>query len=202
MNEMQRKVQQFHETYGQTVNEFPCIPHPNDAELRISLMTEELLGEGELAESIRKQDLIGIADGLADLLYVVFGTAVTYGIEIESIFNEVHSSNMSKLGADGKPIYRDDGKVLKGPNFFLPNIGGELQKQQREGHEDKIVYRSTHIPIKFDGKVVGQGDVWMDHNGDMTMTGSIDDLELLPMIDNISVNGEDLIGELFRTNDD
>lgn len=144
MNKMQKQVQAFHEAFGHTVNEQPRIPSIDDIKLRILLMQEELLGKGELAESMENQDLIGVADGLADLLYVTIGTAVVFGIDIEPIFDEVHRSNMSKLGEDGKPIHSRGeeldgqplGKVLKGPNFFEPAIGKEIKLQTTFGHDE------------------------------------------------------------------
>ena len=137
MNKMQKQVQAFHEAFGHTVNDQPRSPSIDDIKLRILLMQEELLGKGELAESMENQDLIGVADGLADLLYVTIGTAVVFGIDIEPVFDEVHRSNMSKLGDDGEPIISRGmdidgyplGKVMKGPNFFEPAIGKELNKQ-------------------------------------------------------------------------
>ena len=137
MNKMQQQVKAFHEAFGHTVNDQPRSPSIDDIKLRILLMQEELLGKGELAESMEEQDLIGVADGLADLLYVTIGTAVVFGIDIEPVFDEVHRSNMSKLGDDGEPIISRGmdidgyplGKVMKGPNFFEPAIGKELNKQ-------------------------------------------------------------------------
>lgn len=122
MNIMQEQVREFHETFGAVTNDHPTLPDMGTANLRINLMTEELHGKGELAESIRNYDMVGIADGIADLLYVTLGTAVSYGLDAEALVAEAHRSNMSKLGADGKPIYREDGKVLKGPDFFEPDF--------------------------------------------------------------------------------
>lgn len=126
MNVMQEQVLEFHQTFGATIQDRPNLTDLETAELRISLMTEELLGSGELAESIRNLDLVGIADGIADLLYVTLGTAVSYGLDAEALVAEAHRSNMSKLGADGEPIYREDGKVLKGPNFFEPDFASVI----------------------------------------------------------------------------
>jgi predicted HAD superfamily Cof-like phosphohydrolase len=91
--------------------------------LRYDLMAEELAEVDQaMADVLHVEDLPDLAKELADLLYVVYGTAVTFGIDIDKVFAEVHSSNMSKLGVDGKPIYREDGKVLKGPNYAPPNL--------------------------------------------------------------------------------
>jgi predicted HAD superfamily Cof-like phosphohydrolase len=83
------------------------------------LIEEEL---NELKEAIANDDLVEVADALADLLYVVYGAGAAFGINLDACFHEVHSSNMSKLGEDGKPIYREDGKVMKGPNFREPAL--------------------------------------------------------------------------------
>lgn len=199
MNKMQQAVQEFHEAVGLTVNDGPTIPSSSDLELRVALMEEELNGTDELVESIQKQDLIGIADGLADLLYVVFGTAVTFGIDIQPIFDEVHRSNMSKLGDDGKPIVSDGtdgypaGKILKGPNYSPPQIGVELNKQSTYGHEDTTVYKTREIPITLGigGPRIGQGKIYMEHNGEVMMEGVMDDVSTLPVIDHLgfSVSG-------------
>lgn len=126
MNIMQEMVREFHETFGAPVRNSPGHTDRETEELRVNLMREELLGKNELVESIYNQDLVGIADGIADLLYVTIGTAVVYGMDVEALVAEAHRSNMSKLGADGKPIYREDGKVLKGPKFFEPDFASVL----------------------------------------------------------------------------
>jgi predicted HAD superfamily Cof-like phosphohydrolase len=87
--------------------------------LRRKLIREEFK---ELMKALEEEDIVGIADGLADLTVVVYGTALSYGIDLDRVMQEVHRSNMSKLGEDGKPIYREDGKVLKGPYFSPPDI--------------------------------------------------------------------------------
>ena len=96
-------------------------------ELRYRLMQEE---NNEYLEAARKKDLVEIADALGDKLYILCGTILAHGLQdkIVEVFNEIQRSNMSKLGANGKPIYREDGKVLKGPNYFKPNIASILQK--------------------------------------------------------------------------
>ena len=88
-------------------------------ELRIDLIDEEF---NELIDAENDGDLVAVADALADLCYVINGMALQYGINLDDCFAEVHSSNMSKLGVDGKPILRNDGKILKGPNYFKPNL--------------------------------------------------------------------------------
>lgn len=91
----------------------PRLPKPDIRELRIQLLREEF---EEYLRAEAAHDLVDVADALADMLYVIYGTAVSYGIPMDEVFSEVHASNMSKLGPDGQPIFREDGKVLKGPN--------------------------------------------------------------------------------------
>lgn len=115
------RVREFMETFGQEVFTKPEFPDANIMALRYELIKEEL---EELAVAIYNNEgtLIDVADALSDLLYVVYGAGHAFGIDLDKCFNEVHRSNMSKLGVDGKPMYRDDGKVLKGPNFNKPNL--------------------------------------------------------------------------------
>ena len=112
-------VGDFMEAFGQDVNIEPTWPDFSTRELRLELIQEEV---DELGEAMAQRDMVGIADALTDILYVVYGTGHSYGIDLDECFQEVHSSNMSKLGEDGKPIRRDDGKILKGPNYFEPDL--------------------------------------------------------------------------------
>jgi len=114
-----KKVKEFHETYKCEIRETPTWPVDSLIKLRISLIEEELR---ELKEAINDSDIVEVADALTDLLYVTYGAGLCFGVELDNCFDEVHRSNMSKLGEDGLPIYRDDGKVLKGPNFFQPDL--------------------------------------------------------------------------------
>lgn len=113
------KVGEFMESFGQEIKDSPQFPSPQIAELRYELIAEEL---DEFAQAIAKNDLNGVADALSDLLYVVYGAGHAFGINLDLTFNIVHDSNMSKLGEDGKPIYREDGKVMKGPNYTPPDF--------------------------------------------------------------------------------
>ena len=112
-------VGDFMQAFGQSVEYEPTWPDFNTRELRIDLIEEEL---DELKVAIETRDMVEIADALTDILYVVYGAGHTFGIDLDDCFDEVHASNMSKLGADGRPVYRDDGKVLKGPGFFAPDL--------------------------------------------------------------------------------
>jgi len=114
------KVKQFMETFGQEVVQKAKFPSKEIVNLRNELIEEEL--QELRVASILDNDLVEVADALTDLLYVIYGAGHAYGIDLDKCFDEVHRSNMSKLGLDGKPIYRDDGKVLKGPNFFQPDL--------------------------------------------------------------------------------
>ena len=113
------KVKTFMNFYGQEVKNSPEFPDSKIVQLRIDLIQEEL---NELKEAINNNDIIEVADALTDILYVTYGAGHSFGIDLDSCFNEVQNSNMSKLGDDGKPIYNESGKVMKGPNYFKPNI--------------------------------------------------------------------------------
>ena len=125
MKTMTEAVKQFHDVYNVISQEIPQLPDNEVRRLRKSLITEEfteyLIGE-------KNNNIVEIADALADLLYVTLGTAISYGIPIDAVFAEVQRSNLSKLGEDGKPLYRADGKVLKGPGFFQPDIAKVLRE--------------------------------------------------------------------------
>jgi len=109
----------FMSSFGQDVLDTPTLPEQNLAKLRLELIREEV---EELNVGIEGMDIVEIADALTDILYVVYGAGHAFGIDLDECYHEVHRSNMSKLGADGKPIYREDGKILKGPNYFHPNL--------------------------------------------------------------------------------
>ena len=116
-------VGDFMEAFGQTVQVDPTWPDFSTRELRLELISEEF---SELAQAIDDRDMIQIADALTDLLYVVYGAGHAFGIDLDECFQEVHSSNMSKLGSNGKPIHREDGKVMKEPGYFEPDLEGIL----------------------------------------------------------------------------
>ena len=124
-------VEEFHQTYGLPVRTTPGLDvEIGLQDLRKRLMREEL---DEVCAAIDSGDLIEVADGLADLLYVVYGTAITFGIDLDAVVREVHRSNMTKLGPDGWPISREDGKVMKGPGFEVPRIAEVLNLAAEEG---------------------------------------------------------------------
>lgn len=109
----------FMEAFGQDVHTTPHWPDFSTRELRLELIREEY---EELEEAIEQKDLVGVADALTDLLYVIYGAGHAFGIDLDACYAEVHSSNMSKLGEDGRPIKAENGKVLKGPKFFEPDL--------------------------------------------------------------------------------
>tara|TARA_B100000579_G_scaffold434193_1_gene454523 strand:- start:1319 stop:1690 length:372 start_codon:yes stop_codon:yes gene_type:complete len=113
------KVGIFMKTFGQEVKNKPSLSTDKINQLRVSLIKEEL---DELKEAIDNKDLLEVADALTDLLYVTYGAGHAFGINLDKCFDEVQNSNMSKLGEDGKPIYNEFGKVMKGPNYFRPDI--------------------------------------------------------------------------------
>ena len=119
------KVGEFMKTFGQEVKNKPSLSTEKINQLRISLIQEEL---SELKEAMDNKDLLEVADALTDLLYVTYGAGHAFGIDLDKCFDEVQNSNMSKLGEDGKPIYNEFGKVMKGPNYFKPNLGKFIKK--------------------------------------------------------------------------
>ena len=112
-------VRKFMETFGQEIKEKPGFPNDKIVSLRFNLIKEEL---EELKEAMENKDIKEVADALTDILYVTYGAGHAFGINLDKCFQEVQNSNMSKLGEDGKPIYNDKGKVMKGPNYFKPNL--------------------------------------------------------------------------------
>ena len=114
-----QKVKNFMEKFGQEVKSSPSFSSPKINELRYNLIKEEL---DELKQALENKDLLEAADALTDILYVTYGAGHAFGIDLDACFNEVQDSNMSKLGKDGKPIYNDQGKVMKGPNYFKPDL--------------------------------------------------------------------------------
>lgn len=139
MKKQLKQLWDFQSAYNSTRNTKPTLLDPSESMLRYELGKEELI---EYLEACNNDDLVEITDALADQLYILLGTMVAHGMQdiIEDVFDEVHRSNMSKLGADGKPIYREDGKVLKGPNFTPPNI-------------EQFLADSGQLEIPFDEEV-------------------------------------------------
>ena len=117
------KVGKFMKTFGQEVKSKSSLSSEKINSLRVSLIEEEL---EELKQAIKEKNLLEVADALTDLLYVTYGAGHAFGINLDKCFDEVQKSNMSKLGLDGKPIYSDKGKVLKGPKYFKPNLSNFL----------------------------------------------------------------------------
>jgi len=117
------KVGEFMKTFGQEVKSKSSLSSDKINILRINLIEEEL---DELKQAINQKNLIEVADALTDILYVTYGAGHAFGINLDKCFEEVQNSNMSKLGDDGKPIYSEKGKVLKGPNYFKPNLSNLL----------------------------------------------------------------------------
>ncbi len=113
------KVKKFMETFGQEVKSKPSFSSKKINDLRYNLIKEEL---DELKQAIDKNDLLEVADALTDILYVTYGAGHAFGINLDNCFSEVQNSNMSKLGTDGKPIYNEAGKVMKGPNYYKPDL--------------------------------------------------------------------------------
>lgn len=123
---LEQQVRQFSETYRLPTKGAPKLPDAKESSLLLSLVEEEL---EELKEAISEGNLVGLADALTDIIYVTAQQSVTLGLPVDALLREVHESNMSKLGEDGQPIYREDGKVLKGPNFREPNLLKVLKEE-------------------------------------------------------------------------
>ena len=118
-------VKKFMQTFGQEVRTKASFPNDKIIGLRLDLIREEL---SELEEAIEKKDIKEVADALTDILYVTYGAGHAFGINLDKCFEEVQNSNMSKLGSDGKPIYNEHGKVMKGPNYFKPDLSKFVNK--------------------------------------------------------------------------
>jgi len=114
-----QKVKIFMETFGQEVKTQPSFSSEKINNLRYNLIKEEL---DELKKAMDNKDLLEVADALTDILYVTYGAGIAFGIDLDKCFDQVQRSNMSKLGNDGKPIYNKAGKVMKGPNYFKPDL--------------------------------------------------------------------------------
>jgi predicted HAD superfamily Cof-like phosphohydrolase len=112
-------VKKFMETFGQEIREKAGFPNEKITSLRYDLIKEEL---DELKEAMENKDIKEVADALTDILYVTYGAGHAFGVDLDKCFQEVQNSNMSKLDSDGKPIYNDKGKVMKGPNYFKPDL--------------------------------------------------------------------------------
>ena len=132
-------VEDFMTAFGQEVK--TELDHPDEAtqQLRIELIEEEL---NELKEAVEEKNIVAIADALTDILYVTYGAGHAYGMNLDACFAEVQRSNMSKLDEDGKPIYREDGKVLKGPNYSEPNLYEVLFSTYLDARAKKIAENS------------------------------------------------------------
>lgn len=118
MSNMYEDVKEFHRLFGLNIGTTPEFPNKDERNLRLSLLLEEVK---EYVESEEENDFVNLAKEMSDIIYIVCGTAVSYGIPLDKVFDEVHKSNLSKL-VDGKAIRREDGKVLKGPNYVPPDI--------------------------------------------------------------------------------
>ncbi len=124
-----KKVEEFHKCFNIQNNDVPQLLSKEEYVLRYNLIKEE---NEEYLAACEKEDIVEIADALGDILYIALGTLLRHGLQhkIDAVFEEIHRSNMSKLGEDGKPIYREDGKVLKGANYFKPDIKRILEQDE------------------------------------------------------------------------
>lgn len=130
------RVRDFHERFGHPVATTPQALEPARADLRVNLIKEEVQ---ELL--LRRDDPLEVVDALADIVYVCYGMAVEMGVDLDAVVGVVHDANMAKLGEDGKPIYREDGKILKPEGWTPPDIAGELDRQRQQSYRT-----SFHFP--------------------------------------------------------
>ena len=134
-SEAMRAVASFHVAFGLARQPWPNVNVSDElAQLRVDLLVEEV---GEFADATRQRDIAAMADALGDIVYVAYGAAVTYGIDLDAVLAEIHRSNMSKLGADGRPLLREDGKVLKSSRYQPPDVARVLAEQ-------------PELPLSFD----------------------------------------------------
>lgn len=124
------KVKTFHKIYDCHIGNSASFPKDDERELRKNLLREEF---EEYLAAEADDNLVEVADALGDMLYIIYGTAVSYGLPINEIFDEIHNSNLSKLDENGVPIRRADGKILKGPNYFRPNISAIISESRKAG---------------------------------------------------------------------
>jgi predicted HAD superfamily Cof-like phosphohydrolase len=134
MSNWYRDVMDFHRSFGQRVGRLPELPGEAERALRVKLLAEEFT---EYKDAEHNNDIVEIADALADIIYIACGTAVSYGIPLDKIFEEVHNSNMAKL-VDGKPLRREDGKILKPAGWQPPNVKNILDKEKENLINDII----------------------------------------------------------------
>ncbi len=120
-----QKVKKFMQTFGQEIKDKAIFPKEDIVNLRYGLIKEEL---EELNLALKNKDIVEVADALTDILYVTYGAGHAFGIDLDECFDEVQNSNMSKLDDNGKPIYNEKGKVMKGPKYFKPNLKNILLK--------------------------------------------------------------------------
>ena len=129
MRSAQLNLRDFHEKFGLTVNDTPTIPGDDVLQFRVNLINEEA---EEFEQAAKARNLVEMADALADVIYVALGAAVSLGIDLEPVFEEVHRSNMTKVWSDGQVRRREDGKVIKPPTYSPANIAQELERQARK----------------------------------------------------------------------
>jgi len=129
MRSAQLNLRDFHEKFGLTINDTPTIPGDDVLQFRINLINEEA---EEFEQAAKARNLVEMADALADVIYVALGAAVSLGIDLEPVFQEVHRSNMTKVWSDGQVRRREDGKVIKPPTYSPANIAQELERQARK----------------------------------------------------------------------
>lgn len=198
MEAMQRMVIEMREAMDLPVSESPRTLSPAEANLHIQMIRDEF--EKEFVPAFLEQDLVEMADAGVDVLVYVMGALSNAGFDIEPLFREIMRSNMSKFDPEtGKaikavandPSGEPEGKVLKGPAYSPPNLHPIINDTFNYGREDNTVYRTEKTPITLGigGPKIGEGDLHMDHNGNVEMTGILFDLDVLPAVEGMSILG-------------
>jgi len=212
--EFQDMVNEFREAMDLPVADGPRQLTTEEQELHIKLIRDEF--EKELVPAVLANDLVEIYDAGIDVMYFLIGLLSNAGMQIRPGFEEVHRSNMSKMDPEtgqaikaglndpsGEPV----GKVLKGPNYFVPNLAIILNEQSTYGHDDQAVYKNLKVPLRlgFGGPKIGEGVLNMDHNGEVIFEGVMDNVTTLPVFDALgmevtalSVDGRDA-GHLVKS---
>lgn len=194
MNNWQKLVIDMREAMDLPVSERPRTLSPEEAKLHIKMIRDEF--EEEFVPAFLDQDLVEMYDAGIDVIVYVIGALSNAGFDIDPGFREIMRSNMSKFDPEtGKAIKagpndpdgHPEGKVLKGPAYSPPNLHPIINEQFVFGREDDTVYQTEKTPITLDGRKIGEGDIHMDHNGNVTMQGVLFDLDVLPGIEAFSI---------------
>lgn len=192
MEKLQQMVNEFRAAMDLPVASRPRALDKASAERHIQMIRDEF--EKELVPALLSGDIVESYDAIIDVIYYLIGAASDSGMDIDPGFREVHGSNMSKMDPVTKkaikagfndPSGEPEGKVLKGPGYYAPNLAYEIAIQSEFGPENDTVYSTEKTPIIYNGQKIGEGDVHMDNNGNLMMEGVLFDVEELPILSHI-----------------